>query len=62
MSLARALYSDSDIFMLDDPLSALDVRVGKEIFHKCIKNELRDKTVILVTHQLQVIYFIRFRY
>ncbi|WAR00010.1 MRP5-like protein [Mya arenaria] len=53
VNLARAVYSDSDIYFLDDPLSALDVRVGKLIFHECIKSQLARKTVILVTHQLQ---------
>ena len=54
MNLARAVYSDSDIFILDDPLSAVDVRVGKQIFHACIRSLLKEKTVLLVTHQLQV--------
>ncbi|XP_053398618.1 ATP-binding cassette sub-family C member 5-like isoform X2 [Mercenaria mercenaria] len=53
VNLARAVYSHSDIFILDDPLSALDVKVGKQIFHTCIKSMLKDKTVLLVTHQLQ---------
>ena len=54
MNLARAVYSDSDIFILDDPLSAVDVRVGRQIFHACIRTLLKEKTVLLVTHQLQV--------
>ena len=54
VNLARSVYSDSDIYLLDDPLSALDVRVSREIFHKCIKGQLKDKTIILATHQLQV--------
>ena len=54
VNLARAVYSNSDIYLLDDPLSALDTRVSKEIFHKCIKGQLLGKTIILVTHQLQV--------
>ncbi|KAG7258897.1 hypothetical protein CRUP_025519 [Coryphaenoides rupestris] len=55
ISLARAVYSDRDIFLLDDPLSAVDAHVGKHIFEECIKKELRGKSIILVTHQLQVI-------
>ncbi|XP_034018674.1 multidrug resistance-associated protein 9-like [Thalassophryne amazonica] len=57
VSLARALYSNRDIFLLDDPLSAVDARVGKQIFEQVIKEELKDKTVILVTHQLQYMEF-----
>ncbi|KAJ3592968.1 hypothetical protein NHX12_005306 [Muraenolepis orangiensis] len=53
ISLARAVYSDRDIILLDDPLSAVDAHVGKHIFENCIKKELRGKSIILVTHQLQ---------
>ncbi|OPL20398.1 multidrug 9 resistance-associated protein, partial [Mytilus galloprovincialis] len=53
VSLARAVYSDSDIYLLDDPLSAVDVHVGKHLFNECIKKKLCGKTIILVTHQLQ---------
>ncbi|XP_042072600.1 ATP-binding cassette sub-family C member 12-like isoform X3 [Haplochromis burtoni] len=54
ISLARAVYSNRDIFLLDDPLSAVDAYVGKHIFEECIKKELRGKSIILVTHELQV--------
>ncbi|GCB76940.1 hypothetical protein scyTo_0017522, partial [Scyliorhinus torazame] len=53
ISIARAVYSDQDIYLLDDPLSAVDAHVGKHIFEQCVKKILRGKTVILVTHQLQ---------
>jgi len=49
----RAVYSDRDIILLDDPLSAVDAHVGKHIFFECIKKELAEKTVLFVTHQLQ---------
>ena len=53
VSLARAIYSDADIYLLDDPLSAVDARVGKHLFDRCIKEFLAGRTRILVTHQLQ---------
>uniref|UniRef100_A0A669DVK2 ATP binding cassette subfamily C member 12 n=1 Tax=Oreochromis niloticus TaxID=8128 RepID=A0A669DVK2_ORENI len=57
ISLARAVYSNKDIFLLDDPLSAVDAHVGKHIFEECIKKELQGKSVVLVTHQLQYLEF-----
>ncbi|CAL8127064.1 unnamed protein product [Orchesella dallaii] len=57
VNLARALYRNSDIYLLDDPLSAVDSRVSRHIFDKCIKTFLRGKMRILVTHQLQYIPF-----
>ncbi|KAF5286380.1 hypothetical protein FQR65_LT12631 [Abscondita terminalis] len=58
VNLARAIYKEADIYLLDDPLSALDANVGKHIFYKCIKEFLMDKTVILVTHQLQYLKYV----
>ena len=53
VSLGRALYSQSDIYLLDDPLSAVDSRVGRHIFDSAIRGDLlQDKLVILVTHHL----------
>ncbi|XP_074974472.1 ATP-binding cassette sub-family C member 12 isoform X2 [Caretta caretta] len=57
ISLARAVYANRDIYLLDDPLSAVDAHVGKYIFEKCIKEALKEKTVVLVTHQLQYLEF-----
>ncbi|XP_027198223.2 ATP-binding cassette sub-family C member 4-like [Dermatophagoides pteronyssinus] len=55
LTLARALYSEADIYLLDDPLSAVDVKVANHIFERCIMNYLKSKTIILVTHQSQFI-------
>ncbi|KAL0790594.1 hypothetical protein Bca101_006840 [Brassica carinata] len=52
VSMARAVYSNSDVCILDDPLSALDAHVGQQVFEKCIKRELGNKTRVLVTNQL----------
>ncbi|GLT64997.1 hypothetical protein SLA2020_374550 [Shorea laevis] len=52
VSMARAVYSNSDVYIFDDPLSALDAHVGRLVFDKCIKGELRGKTRVLVTNQL----------
>nr|AHK05652.1 ATP-binding cassette transporter sub-family C member 4 [Tigriopus japonicus] len=53
VSLARAIYRDADIYLLDDPLSAVDAHVGKYLFENCIQSHLKSKLVILVTHQIQ---------
>ncbi|XP_048254590.1 multidrug resistance-associated protein 1-like [Haliotis rufescens] len=55
VSLARAVYSDKDIYLMDDPLSAVDSHVGKHIFSHVIGHQgmLKDKTRILVTHGVQ---------
>ena len=55
ISLARAIYSDADIVLLDDPLSAVDPEVANKIFDECKNGALKDKLVILNTHQLQFI-------
>ncbi|XP_019419725.1 PREDICTED: ABC transporter C family member 2-like [Lupinus angustifolius] len=52
VSMARAVYSNSDVYIFDDPLSALDAHVARQVFDKCIKGELRGKTRVLVTNQL----------
>mmetsp|Transcript_19142 Transcript_19142/g.32631 ORF Transcript_19142/g.32631 Transcript_19142/m.32631 type:complete len:690 (+) Transcript_19142:1244-3313(+) len=53
ISLARAVYSNSNIVLLDDPLSAVDPNIANLIFHECIMGELKNRIVVLVTHQLQ---------
>ncbi|CAL8129140.1 unnamed protein product [Orchesella dallaii] len=53
LGLARALYQQADIYLMDDPLSAVDARVSRQIFEKCMKRYLVNNLRILVTHQLQ---------
>ena len=53
VSLARAVYAEGDIYLLDDPLSAVDFKVGQHIFNKCIKDLLGDKIVLFASHQQQ---------
>ena len=53
VNLARAVYRDAEVYLLDDPLSAVDTAVARHLFDKCIRGLLKDHVVILVTHQLQ---------
>lgn len=53
ISLARAVYQKADVYLLDDPLSAVDVHVSKTMFHDCIRTFLAGSTRVLVTHQVQ---------
>jgi ATP-binding cassette, subfamily C (CFTR/MRP), member 1 len=55
VNIARAAYNDADIYLLDDPLSAVDAHVGHHLMDQCISRLLAGKTRILVTHQLQVL-------
>ncbi|KAJ8734777.1 hypothetical protein PYW08_014027 [Mythimna loreyi] len=52
INLARAVYREADIYLLDDPLSAVDANVGRQLFEGCINGYLRGTTRILVTHQI----------
>ncbi|XP_025906528.1 canalicular multispecific organic anion transporter 1 [Nothoprocta perdicaria] len=54
VSLARAVYSNADVYLLDDPLSAVDAHVGKYLFEHVLgpKGLLQNKTRILVTHSV----------
>ncbi|KAG1677890.1 Multidrug resistance-associated protein 4 [Nymphon striatum] len=53
LSLARAIYYDADIYILDDPFSSVDTKTGNHIFDNCIKRILKNKVTILATHHLQ---------
>ena len=57
VSLARAVYADPDIFLLDDPISALDANIGKKIMNDLIINYLKNKTRVIVTHALQYLQY-----
>jgi ABC-type multidrug transport system fused ATPase/permease subunit len=53
MLQARAIYTDADVYLFDDPLSALDASVAKKVFEGAIHNHLRHKARVLVTNQVQ---------
>ncbi|KAL0287005.1 UNVERIFIED_CONTAM: ABC transporter C family member 5, partial [Sesamum angustifolium] len=53
VQLARALYQDADIYLLDDPFSAVDAHTGSELFKEYILTALATKTVVFVTHQVE---------
>jgi ABC-type multidrug transport system fused ATPase/permease subunit len=53
ISIARAVYADADIYLIDDALSAVDVYVGKKLFENVFTGKLKEKTVVVVTHSLQ---------
>lgn len=57
ITIARAIYSDMDTVILDDPLSALDQQVGQQIFDQGIQKLLlrRGRTVVMVTHRLELL-------
>jgi len=56
VSLARAVYSNKDIVLMDDPISALDANVRKNIFENVFQGKLRDKTRVLVTHAIDFLH------
>jgi len=51
----RAVYAISDVYLLDDVLSAVDAEVGKHIFEKVVQGLLKNKCLLIVTHQIQYI-------
>ncbi|KAI8617891.1 P-loop containing nucleoside triphosphate hydrolase protein [Chytriomyces sp. MP71] len=55
ISLARAVYSQADVFLFDDPLSSLDAKVSRAVFNDCFKKALKGKTIMLATHNHDVL-------
>jgi ATP-binding cassette subfamily C (CFTR/MRP) protein 1 len=55
LNIARAIYFDADLILMDDPLSAVDAHVGRHIFDNAIMGLLKEKARILATHQLWVL-------
>ena len=57
VSLARTVYSNPDIYLFDDPISALDANIGKKIMKELIIDYLEGKTRVIVTHALQYLKY-----
>ncbi|KAK4416113.1 ABC transporter C family member 9 [Sesamum alatum] len=53
IQIARAVYQDADIYLLDDPFSAVDAHTGTQLFQDCLMGVLKDKTILYVTHQVE---------
>ncbi|XP_062229045.1 ABC transporter C family member 8-like isoform X2 [Phragmites australis] len=53
IQLARAVYNDADVYLLDDPFSAVDAHTAAVLFYDCVMTALAEKTVFLVTHQVE---------
>ncbi|CAM0879854.1 unnamed protein product [Alopecurus aequalis] len=53
IQIARALYQDADIYLFDDPFSAVDAHTGSHLFKECVLGALGSKSVVYVTHQIE---------
>ncbi|XP_062194151.1 ABC transporter C family member 3-like [Phragmites australis] len=53
IQIARALYQEADIYLFDDPFSAVDAHTGSHLFKECLLGALASKTVVYVTHQIE---------
>lgn len=58
VSLARAVYAEKDIILMDDPISALDANVKKKIFKNVFTGQLQNKTRVLVTHAVDFLHMV----
>ncbi|KAM0896531.1 hypothetical protein ACQ4PT_023120 [Festuca glaucescens] len=53
IQIARSVYQDADIYLFDDPFSAVDAHTGGQLFKDCLMGMLKDKTILYVTHQVE---------
>uniref|UniRef100_A0A3B6DMQ7 ABC transporter C family member 13 n=1 Tax=Triticum aestivum TaxID=4565 RepID=A0A3B6DMQ7_WHEAT len=53
IQIARSVYEDADIYLFDDPFSAVDAHTGGQLFEDCLMGMLKDKTILYVTHQVE---------
>jgi len=58
ISLARAVYRKASIYLLDDPLNAVDTNVARHLFEQCVLGHLNGTTVIFSTHQHQFLQLV----
>lgn len=58
VSLARAVYANKEIILMDDPISALDANVKKKIFKNVFMGCLKQKTRVLVTHAVDFLHLV----
>ena len=56
LALARALFVDADIYLFDDPISAVDSKVAKKLYENVMLRMRGEKTIILVTHQISYLF------
>ncbi|EOA34104.1 hypothetical protein CARUB_v10021605mg [Capsella rubella] len=56
IQLARAVYQECDVYLLDDVFSAVDAHTGSDIFKNCVRGALKGKTILLVTHQVDFLH------
>ncbi|KAL6652744.1 hypothetical protein ACP70R_011669 [Stipagrostis hirtigluma subsp. patula] len=56
IQIARSVYEDADIYLFDDPFSAVDAHTGSQLFKDCLMGILKDKTIIYVTHQVEFLH------
>ncbi|KAH7573569.1 hypothetical protein JRO89_XS03G0173700 [Xanthoceras sorbifolium] len=54
--LARAVYQDCDVYLLDDIFSTVDAETGSQLYKECVRGALKDKTIVLVTHQVDLLH------